>query len=66
MILTSAVPLVWMYLFVVAFSRCLPRPSAKTVIGFIVDSSVGEHTWNVYTCLLRPNAICIIAYHPVV
>jgi hypothetical protein len=33
--LTSAVPLVWMYLLVVACSECLPRPSANTVIGFM-------------------------------
>ena len=38
-ILTSAVPLVWMYLFVVACRECLPRPRAKTVIGFKVDAS---------------------------
>ena len=34
-ITTSAVPLVWMYLFVVASRECLPRPKGKTVICFI-------------------------------
>jgi len=65
--LTSAVPLVWMYLFVVASRECLPRPSASTVIGFNVVSSPVVDTWKMCTPIFyNLNEICNIACHPVV